>query len=226
MSSSSPGSRGDRSGTWSRSIGRWHSEVKNRAKITDYTLTQVLNICVKVNNIRYFFHWKPRVVMMPTFSSTAAPQAVVMTACVPTGDEKDHNNVIKWKRFPSYWPLVRGIRRSPVEDSPHKGPVTHVLMFFDVVYTNNRVTGDLRRQDAHCDVTVMLFHYESRLQCHKGFKFKRRAAWNELHQADTHWFQLLIKYQLISSTKRLHKYSYKDDYRWFYLLDQHLLISQ
>ena len=31
-----------------------------------------------------------------------------------------HGNVIKWKYFPHYWPLVRGIHRSPV-DSPREG---------------------------------------------------------------------------------------------------------
>ena len=31
-----------------------------------------------------------------------------------------HNEVIRWKHFPRYWPFVRGIHRSPV-DSPHKG---------------------------------------------------------------------------------------------------------
>ena len=31
-----------------------------------------------------------------------------------------HDDVIKWKYFPRYWPFVRGIHRSPV-DSPHKG---------------------------------------------------------------------------------------------------------
>ena len=34
----------------------------------------------------------------------------------------DINDVIAWKRFPHYWPLVRGIRQSRV-DSPHKGTV-------------------------------------------------------------------------------------------------------
>ena len=32
----------------------------------------------------------------------------------------EHDDVIKWKHFPSYWPFVRGIHRSPV-DSHHKG---------------------------------------------------------------------------------------------------------
>ena len=31
-----------------------------------------------------------------------------------------HDDVIKWKRFPRYWPFVRGIQRFPV-NSPHEG---------------------------------------------------------------------------------------------------------
>ena len=31
-----------------------------------------------------------------------------------------HDDVIKWKHFPRYWPCVRGIHRLPV-NSPHKG---------------------------------------------------------------------------------------------------------
>ena len=31
-----------------------------------------------------------------------------------------HDDVIKWKHFPRYWPFVWGIHRSPV-NSPHKG---------------------------------------------------------------------------------------------------------
>ena len=31
-----------------------------------------------------------------------------------------HDDVIKWKHFPRYWPFVRGIHWSPV-NSPHKG---------------------------------------------------------------------------------------------------------
>ena len=32
----------------------------------------------------------------------------------------DHDDAIKWKHFPRYWPFVEEIYRSPV-DSPHKG---------------------------------------------------------------------------------------------------------
>ena len=40
----------------------------------------------------------------------------------------DHDDVIKWKHFPRYWPFVRGIHRSPV-NSPHKGQWRGALMF-------------------------------------------------------------------------------------------------
>ena len=40
-----------------------------------------------------------------------------------------HDDAIKWKHFPRYWPFVRGIHRSPV-NSPHKGQWRGALMFF------------------------------------------------------------------------------------------------
>ena len=39
-----------------------------------------------------------------------------------------HDDVIKWKHFPRYWPFVRGIHRSPV-NSPHNGQWRGALMF-------------------------------------------------------------------------------------------------
>ena len=70
-----------------------------------------------------------------------------------------HDDVIKWKHFPRYWPFVRGINRSPV-NSPHKGQWTGALMFsFICVWTNawvnNHKAGDLRRHRVHYDVIVM-----------------------------------------------------------------------
>ena len=70
-----------------------------------------------------------------------------------------HDDVIKWKYFPRYWPFVRGIHRSPV-NSPHKGQGRGALMY-SLIYVwingwvNNREAGDLRRQRAHHDVIVM-----------------------------------------------------------------------
>ena len=70
-----------------------------------------------------------------------------------------HDDVIKWKHFPRYWPFVGGIYRSPM-NSPHKGQRRGALMF-SLICTringraNNDEAGDLRRHRAHYDVIVM-----------------------------------------------------------------------
>ena len=70
-----------------------------------------------------------------------------------------HDDVIKWKHFPRYWPFVWGIHRSPV-NSPHKGQWRGALMFSLICVwingsVNNREAGDLKRYRAHYDVTVI-----------------------------------------------------------------------
>ena len=70
-----------------------------------------------------------------------------------------HDDVIKWKHFPRYWPFVRGIHRSPV-NSQHKGQWRGALMFSLICawmkdWVNNREAGDLRRHHTHYDVIVM-----------------------------------------------------------------------
>ena len=42
--------------------------------------------------------------------------------------ERNHDDVIKWKHFPRYWPFVRGISRTAV-DSLHKDQWRGALMF-------------------------------------------------------------------------------------------------
>ena len=74
-------------------------------------------------------------------------------------EENSDDDLIKWKHFPSYWPFVRGIHRSPV-NSPHKGQWRGVLMFSKICawiigWVNNCEAGDLRCHCAHYDVTVM-----------------------------------------------------------------------
>ena len=41
---------------------------------------------------------------------------------------KSHDDVIKWKHFPRYWPFVRGIHRPPV-NSPREGQWRGALIF-------------------------------------------------------------------------------------------------
>ena len=74
-----------------------------------------------------------------------------------------HDDVIKWKHFPRYWPFVRGIHRSPV-NSPHKGPWRGALIFSLICtringWVYNGEAGDLRRHRAHYDVTVMTIQW-------------------------------------------------------------------
>ena len=70
-----------------------------------------------------------------------------------------HDDVIKWKHFPRYWPFVRGILRSPVK-SPHKGKWRGALMFSLICawingWVNNGEAGNLGRHRKHYEVTVM-----------------------------------------------------------------------
>ena len=83
-----------------------------------------------------------------------------ITSLIPNDKKnKIHDDVIKWKHFPRYWPFVRGIHRWPV-DSPHKCQWRGALMFSLICawtngWANNRDTGDLRRHRAHYDGSVM-----------------------------------------------------------------------
>ena len=70
-----------------------------------------------------------------------------------------HDDVIKWKHFPRYWPYVQGIHLSPV-NFLHKGQWREALMFSLICawingWVNNRGAGDLRRHRAYYDVIVM-----------------------------------------------------------------------
>ena len=70
-----------------------------------------------------------------------------------------HDDVVKWKYFPRYWPFVRIIHRSPV-NYPHKGQWRGVLMFSLIcAWINGRVNNgeadDLRPHRSLYDVTVM-----------------------------------------------------------------------
>ena len=74
-----------------------------------------------------------------------------------------HDDVIKWKYFPRYWPFVPGIHRSPV-NIPPKSQWHGALIFFICALTNswanNRDAGDLRRHRAHYGVIVMRCYWQ------------------------------------------------------------------
>ena len=101
--------------------------------------------------------------------------------------EIKHDDVIKWKHFPRYWPFVRGIHRSPV-NSPHKGQWSGALMFSLIcpwinVWVNNREAGHLRRHHAHFHVIVMVCAI---LQiCLSRYALNTTAVINSLEQNDS-----------------------------------------
>ena len=71
--------------------------------------------------------------MLVTFSVTTARPCsdliwVVSIYFHPQG-QSTHNDVIKWKHFPRYWPFVRRIHRSQA-DSPDKDQWRRAFMFF------------------------------------------------------------------------------------------------
>ena len=72
----------------------------------------------------------------------------------------NHDDVIKRKHFPPYWPFVRGIHRSPV-DCTHKGQWHGALLFSLICawingWTNNREAGYLRCHRTHYAITAMI----------------------------------------------------------------------
>ena len=56
---------------------------------------------------------------------------VIMCWC-PMQYWSKHDDVIKWKHFPRYWPFVRGIYQSPV-NPPHIGQWRGALSYNDVI---------------------------------------------------------------------------------------------
>ena len=78
-----------------------------------------------------------------------------------------HDDVIKWKRFPRYWPLCGN---SPVTgEFPSHTPLTRSLIFSLICawingWVNSLEAGDLRRHRAHYGVTVVWCLYWNRIQ--------------------------------------------------------------
>ena len=66
-------------------------------------------------------------------------------------DRLPHDDVIKWKHFPRYWPFVN----SPVPaEFPTQRPVTRSFDIFFDLYPNKRLSKQWRGNRAHYDVTV------------------------------------------------------------------------
>ena len=80
-----------------------------------------------------------------------------------------HDDVIKWKHLPRYWPFLRGIHQSPV-NSPHKGQWRGASSFSLICAwingsVNNREAGHFIRHRGHYDVIVMMWIIYIDLSC-------------------------------------------------------------
>ena len=110
-----------------------------------------------------------------------------------------HDDVIKWKHFPRYWPFVWRIHRSPV-NFPHKGQWRAALMFFFICtwinsWINNAEAVDLRRHRAHCDVSVMSNSDPLHGTLYRATKFRTVMGFPNMSHLPLELFQA---YQLIA----------------------------
>ena len=102
-----------------------------------------------------------------------------------------HDDVIKLKHFPRYWPFVRGIHRSPV-NSPRKGQWRRASMFSLICawingWVNTPEASDLGRHRAHYDVILMARSWESISHAKSSPK------------SDQHFGSTLLQYLLLNS---------------------------
>ena len=70
--------------------------------------------------------------------SPLSPKPMLMN-CQQVSFEIIHDEVIKWKHFPRYWPFLRWIHRSP-GNSLHKGQWRGALMFSLICALNKRLS--------------------------------------------------------------------------------------
>ena len=97
-------------------------------------------------------------------SGVSTQTSVFLNLCVTRfGEVSSHDEVVKWKNIPRYWPFERGIHRSPV-NFPHKSQWRRALTFSLICagtngWVNNRGAGDLRHHRAYQKVIVMS-HFE------------------------------------------------------------------
>ena len=154
-------------------------------------------VATKLNFLQYTYRFR---INHKTFYSQTFPgriyrfhKARYLTSgerSLPLAKGQLHDDVMKWKHFPRYWPFVWGIHRSPV-NSPHKGQWRGALMFSLICvgingWVNNRKAGDLRRYRAHYDVIVMYaenvsFWWRHHAQC----TFLHVWIWNFIYWAAT-----------------------------------------
>ena len=89
--------------------------------------------------------------------------------------ESFHEDIIQWKHFPSYWPFVWGIHRSPHKDQWRGALMLSLICaWINNSWVNNREAGDLRCHWAHYDIVMCQRKIES------DFREKMSISLNEI----------------------------------------------
>ena len=145
-----------RATVWLYLFGGWYRASKRRCFKVFWETFQVLLVGVRINSTLWIVKVKiccsNELRGLAWLGNPSCLRNLPNYTCILL-----HDDVIKWKHFPRYWPFVRGIHRSPA-NAPHKGQWRGALMFSLICawvngWVNNREAGDLRRHRAHYDVT-------------------------------------------------------------------------
>ena len=132
----------------------------------------------------------------------------ILAPCVARSSKREdfndlcniHDDVIKWKHFPCYWSLVRGMHRSPV-NSPHEGQWRGALMFSLICawingWVNNGEAGDLRRHRSHYYLTVMLaMEKDTKYKCISIF-YQMKSSRHELISQVICWQKSIVTWAI------------------------------
>ena len=107
-------------------------------------------IVVNVLHNHLFVH------LFPFGAEKTTKDPVISNLASTQGAAAWHDDVIKWKKFPRYWPFAReftGHRWFPLTKA--SDGELWCFLWSTNGWVNNRDAGDLRRHRAHYDVTVM-----------------------------------------------------------------------
>ena len=117
-----------------------HSENRNMASVRNWSSKAKKWTCWW--HIKIVLEWLCLFKLWIKFVKLNAFNGIM---CSWWNKSQQHDDVIKWKHFPHYWPFVRGIHWSPV-DSPYKGQWCGALMVSLILCMSKRLNIQLRHR--------------------------------------------------------------------------------
>ena len=194
---------------WCKEICILHSWYDTRSDISQISIL----ILIKLESVRPFNYCaislSHKTVDVITYK---CPNIILITQVLCHALAGVHDDVIKWKHFPRYWPFVWGIHRSPV-NSPYKGQWRGALMLYLICawincWMSTGKAGDLIRNRTHCDVTVMAswsaMHFWvsadfviSTLWLNPYIAINQQSPWGNITLKNRLWFCGIFFFKLI-----------------------------